>query len=191
MSPTLTMLRLTRAGQELTARDWHTLIAQGTPAGDARVLWSWPRPDLIVIQGGDPMDTSYLTGLTEHASHTPAAVDWQTGDHISLSGLLNPAKTANRDTGRKYIRPLDPSEVTPWLAGKLHDVIDVDTIHTWHLPSLRFQHTRGQQPVQIARVGVRITGTVTDADALRQQLATGTGRGRAYGCGLLIARRLS
>jgi CRISPR system Cascade subunit CasE len=42
---------------------------------------------------------------------------------------------------------------------------------------------KGRVPLVVARLGG--TATIADADALMRVLRVGTGRGKAYGCGLL------
>lgn len=86
--------------------------------------------------------------------------------------------------------------VPPWLEPKLADaglqapagIMAVEA----HI-SRRFQHdlrARGN-PITLGTTDVRGTGVVTDAVALRKALAAGIGSGRAYGCGMLLIRRLA
>ena len=82
-------------------------------------------------------------------------------------------------------------EVAPeWLAR--HDFgldVDADSVQVEAYDQFRFVHPEGGK-LTLARLDLRGTGTVRDAQALRQALYKGIGRARGFGFGLLLVRRI-
>ena len=187
---TLTLLKLTRAGQQLNPRDLHTVLCWAFPHDEVRLLWTRPRPETLLVQADTGPDPDRLIGLIETHQCTDPQHVWPVGAAVTLSGVLNPTtgNSGHRPDGtrRSGKKPVPAENLAVWLEPRLHG-LTATRVTAENLPSSRVTKPNGHT-VNLARVAVRVTGTVTDAEALAGMLAAGLGDGRAYGCGLLIAR---
>ena len=99
-------------------------------------------------------------------------------DRVRFILEFNAAKTVNV-SGRRARKALDRAELEPWVRGRLAGAVEVDSIDVLSFQSRR---ARGAN-LFVARIsGV---GRVCDVEALRALVASGVGKGRSYGCGML------
>ncbi|WP_159599761.1 type I-E CRISPR-associated protein Cas6/Cse3/CasE [Agromyces humi] len=102
-------------------------------------------------------------------SSSPAA-----GTRVSVRAVVNPIRRS-RAGG---VRPVD--DIETWIAertaGALEDLAVLNT-------NRRVDHS-GRSPLIVETVDA--TATITDPDALDELLATGVGRARSFGCGMIL-----
>lgn len=153
--------------------------------GGIRPLWGAPDLHHLVVRHTTPIDwMTSLPGVISQAITTPDG-SYVTGQPIQFALIANPTKSISRRGHRSKITPLPPEEWKAWLDRKLTDAINLHTIDCAKLtaaegkkPNMRTTHQR---------VMFNGTGTVKNATALEHHLTNGVGRGKAYGCGLLLA----
>lgn len=191
---TLTMLKPDlRTTRRMTARDWHVVLCGATPHQSDqtpdvphRLLWAHPRPDLIIVQAAGPTNSRMLYGVAEVVG-TAEVARYRAGDRVAVSGVVNPRRTSRR--GEVRTTSLIPPEVwDDWAARRFPEA--AATVHRANLSpdrTVTFRRT-GRQQVTLTRTWLRAEVTIGDPDEFRTLLASGVGSGKAYGCGLLIAR---
>lgn len=180
MNPRLYRIELTRTGinrfHDLQAA--HSAIAESTTNSRTRVLWAMPRKGLIIARA-DTFEPR--GGLFREIRHAPYEVDTQPGNRITLSTIINPVKI-KVPSGKAAVIP--ESETKEWLDHRLRGSVELDQPSVKHLGPRR--GNRGDMTVTITWRAVHSTATVIDPDVLRRLARDGIGRGRAYGCGLLL-----
>ena len=180
MNPRLYRIELTRTGinrfHDLQAA--HGSIAEATEQSWTRVLWAQPRKNLLIVRS----DTfTPHSGLFREVHHAPYEVNTSHGDTITISTIINPVMTRNRDRKRVLV---PPEETTRWLAHRLRGAVNLTHVTVDHLGPRKGK--RGNMTVTIAWRAVHATATVSDPNKLHTLTQDGIGRGRAYGCGLLL-----
>ena len=189
----LTRLHLTHAGQEVATRDWHILlqaqaqIARGEPLpheGIDRLLWCQPRRDLILVKAPTTLPAAGFPGLADDATCRPLALIHE--GTVELALIANPTEYTARgeSDGRKRNRPLSPDRWGEWLARHLDGAVDLHEVATEALGAQRV--TKPGRRVTHTRVGFHAVGNVLDPALLARAILCGVGRGKAYGCGLLL-----
>jgi CRISPR system Cascade subunit CasE len=131
----------------------------------------------------------------------------QRGDHLAWSLRVNATvKSGNkrhdlvmharRAGDRSHWDEIAQKVVPPWVAERLNrGGLDVDPreIVVESYIRRKFAHdprARGGSSITLATTDLRGVGTVSDPDALCHVLGRGVGAGLAYGCGLLLVRRV-
>ena len=115
----------------------------------------------------------------EPAKHTPAA-----NGHIHYQIVANP--TFSPAGTRKKFTLTKPAEIEEWWRRKANGIglnLDGHRINIMDTQRLRSKTKRGLT-LTTTRIGG--DGVVVDHDAFTEALRTGVGRGKAYGCGLLL-----
>lgn len=123
----------------------------------------------------------YLAGSPE----TYPAADLTAGAAVSLRGMVNPTASEFRP-GQRGVRRFITGEAgrEEWLRRQLGSGFQL--IRYREVAEVCLRGLRGGRQVSIRAVDVRVTCKVTDEVAARRLLEGGVGRGRAYGCGLLL-----
>lgn len=171
----VTSFRLNRRARSLTrdAQALHRTLLHDTAT---RCLWALPDPNFLVVQHQNPIDWSTrLPGIVDrsHTAETPRHIQW------CLIG--NPVK---RHGGKA--EPLPCGAAKQWADRLLSPAVDLHTIHQEALPP-----SIGAKPhSQVVHHRVLFHGdaTVRDVETLDHLRTSGVGRGKAYGCGLLLTR---
>ena len=167
-------------------------------------------PHFLVVSEREPEDRPYLRRLVVK----PYAPQLACGQRLAFSLRCNPVITRTakdgprnrvdmvQDARLRRLREGTPEtdlprrtalaqEVAPeWLAR--HDFgldVDADSVQVEAYDQFRFVHPEGGK-LTLARLDLRGTGTVRDAQALRHALYKGIGRARGFGFGLLLVRRI-
>lgn len=186
----------------------HTVIALGArPLRDARAiqraiahetqlhrtLWAQPQPRLIIIRTtatATGCDWTSFPGAT--ATHTTQArLHHPAGTRLHWALIANPTRNS-RDTittgpdgrpqGRGTRHGIHTTQrAEDWARRKLEPALHLDQLHAQQLPA-----TRGAEGLTLTRWSYSGTATVADPAALARLLADGVGRGKAFGCGLLL-----
>ena len=147
----------------------------------------------VLMQSGVPPDPTRLPiGYTSREPRTkttdPFLESLRDGEPIRYRVTVNPA-VLNRSQGHNRLRVIPAAERTDWWQ-KRCPTLGIENIDT--------PVVIGERPRQVQRNGckfnllvVRIDGLgrVADADRLRGAIRTGTGRAKAWGCGLLTVAR--
>lgn len=156
----------------------HRLVHAATRDIPGRVLWAQPRRDMLIVQAGAPAaPPSGLTVKSWQASPLPERIPTE----IALSLIATP--TGFDTPTRKHV-PIHSGLWANWLTQKLGAAVDLHEVQAEDL-GLR----RGHKPDMMVThrwVGFSATGTVRDAAGLAGLRDQGVGRGKAYGCGLLL-----
>jgi hypothetical protein len=167
----------------------HALVAALTD-GSRRPLWALPRPGVLLIQHDAP--------LAQAPAGAAASVDYaarlgvlRVGDAVRWSLIGNPVRAAHPGTapdgtprGRGRITPLPAAQRAAWARRHLADALDIRDLDDAALPRARGR--RAGAAVQIVRHLFTGSARVTDPVALHVLVASGVGRGKTYGCGLLL-----
>ncbi|WP_018024111.1 type I-E CRISPR-associated protein Cas6/Cse3/CasE [Corynebacterium ulceribovis] len=181
----ITTIRLHRgaARQFRDAHHAHAIIY--TFLGE-RGLWAQPQPDTIVIQHGRPIDwlahddlikSSFTTEIPQHAD----------GDEITFALIGNPTFQKFERGKRGKRKPLPPERWNEWLERRMGEILDLHTIDTTSMSTATGRyHARRTTHLRVMYLGM---ATVKDAARLHTLKANGVGRGKAYGCGLLITQK--
>lgn len=181
----ITTIRLTASARRLVhdAQAMHRTIAHTL---DQRGLWAIPDPRTLIIRHPDPITWhTAMEGVIAH-SHTVVAPTHQDGERISWALIANPTKAEPVRGRRGTIRPLPPEAWADWMDRKLAPAMIIDSIE--HQPMRTAIGIKPDRKITHRRVCFTGTATVRDADALTTLADTGIGRGKAYGCGLLVTR---
>lgn len=184
MTTLTTTLTLTKNARHLTkdTQAIHRTIAYAT--GETN-LWGLPDPHHLIIRHKTPINWNQaMPGIIKQAITTPTPTPI-TGTHINWGIIANPTKSTPQPHGKRgKITPLPPEKWNTWIDKKLHQAINIHTIDTCGLPTgIGHRHT---QKVTHRKVLFTGTGTVKNQQTLNHLIETGIGRGKAYGCGLLL-----
>lgn len=159
----------------------HRTLAYAVDGGP--VLWSQPLPDLLIVQADHPIDPESIGAKS--ARSLPVRLDYQPGEHVALSVIANPTRALARHGERGKVVPITTrAEQVEWITRKLAPALTVTSVDIE--PIGQYGGQRHERRVVHLRVGYTVAGTVTDPEALAGLIRDGIGRGRAYGCGLLI-----
>lgn len=186
-------------------RDVHA-IHRGLEAahdGQCRVLWARPAPDRMVIASPQPPPfgedgTAYgglLRGVTSH-SIQQAQVHYAAGATVAWALVANPTKAVaprdpdGRPVGKSRRVPLPEDEVAAWAQRRLAPAMQVPRAVCRRLPPAFGRQQKGSNGITLVRYAVSGDGVVTDPAALADMLTGGVGPGKAFGCGLLLAREV-
>lgn len=161
-------------------------LADGIPG---RTLWAEPRPGLVHIQAAAPLPDPHWTldlGISLAALTDRTPVAW------SLIGspvedVCRRAPDGTRLRSRRQALPAARRE--EWILRKLTPALAVTGLVHEPLPPAAGR--KGDMPILHTRHAYAGTGTVVDAEALREMVAAGVGKGRAFGCGLLLVREVA
>lgn len=179
-TPTLyqSVIRLTRPVRD--ARAVHRAIEHD--AHPVRALWAQPSPRTLVVRtsadtrwAGFPFAAAVSTSLTRTRYDQDQDVDWAL--------VANPTRSSARPTGGRGRRTgiADPGQAAQWARDHLAPALDVAALAGKRLPS-----AHGQDGLCLTRWAFSGTAAVNAPDALARLLAEGVGRGKAFGCGLLL-----
>jgi hypothetical protein len=184
------------AAETLDCHRLHARIAglfDAIPCPDgARILWSQPRRDILVLQGPAPVSVRDLPPGYAVSATTRAVTVPPVGARVAVSLIANP--TMRQALGGPDAAPgsrgpriaLPPQRRVEWLARKLDGAIRLDDGRTGgqDLPAGRGR--RGRDAVTLARHCYRAEGAVADQENLARLVLAGVGSGKGYGCGLLV-----
>jgi len=183
----------------------HAAIAASFPDGPGgRVLWRIEPVDrsgqiqILVASPGGPTESELWERITtpdraQTRPYGPLLDRLAKGDRYRFRATLNPVRTHN---GR-HTPIFDRQAQTAWAATKLaangvslnlHSPdLDTDEPDMQITGTSNDRFTRAGSPGAIELLKVTVDGslTVTDPDKLRRGLCNGIGRAKGYGCGLL------
>lgn len=191
MSRTLTRITLNPVGDAMRTimrnpEAVHAIIAASTN-GVGRPLYRVEGDRIYLL--AEQADGTQLTARLGRPSIT--SVDYAPLlDRLREGQSWGFAITVNPTTGHHGVhKPItDPSEVTAWLVRRLSMAgARVDDVRIVGFRTLRFR----KQGTDVVLHTADMQGTlkVTGPDSLRAAIVGGVGRGKAYGCGLLLLRR--
>lgn len=149
-----------------------------------RELWASPTEDRLLVQYHRPADPRWLPdGYT--AGHTVHEVrtDWAVGARVRWAVIANPVHARSVAGRRGVIERIDPTE---WAHRRLGATLHLDSVDVHERHHSTGRRRSDGRTVTHARVRLTGLGTVTDPDRLAVQIRAGVGKGRAYGCGLLL-----
>lgn len=160
----------------------HAVVAAITD-GSTRPLWRLDGDRLTIVS--DTFDTDRALARLDHPAITGG--DYTGLNHLDGHGRYRFIIEANPvSTHDGHSTPLrEPGRQIDWLRHRLaRNGATADSVSILTDRVDRFRH--GQHTVTLHRT--RFVGilTVTDMDRLRMALRLGVGKGRAYGCGLLL-----
>lgn len=107
-----------------------------------------------------------------------------TGAPVAFGLVGNPTIGKAQKQGRSRRQPLPETEWENWLRRKLGDALNIHKVRADLLkPAIAYKHTD-----RIVHHRVHFTGqaTIKNHDTLASLIEHGVGRGKAYGCGLLL-----
>lgn len=170
----------------------HSMIFEAALTGETprRVLWAHLEERTLVVRHTRPIESRDLPqGLVARTSATKET-SAENGQRIELAWVMNPARRKTVQGVRHGTKVVPASEWDAFAAVRLAPMIDIETLSTRNGGKAHGRHADGNNPT-IQRVIVRATGTVTDANTLNERMISGLGHARAYGCGLIVARKAS
>ena len=186
----------------------------------ARVLWRVDKAQdvyTLYVQGPEPPDLEHLVeqaGWSTRPGNTadllPFLDSLRRGQEWAFRLVANPVKSLSRGPKirGKVVPHVTPAQQVQWLQERAeHSGFEFRTrtsgepdVAVTQREDLSFAKREGSEREQsrsarrrISLRTARFDGSlrVTDVEELRQALAQGIGRGKAYGCGLLSLARLS
>lgn len=150
---------------------------------DAPLLWArLDRHNALARTDVQP-DVSRIAGVAEHRIAV-ATLDWPEGTRVRWALIANPTIDLARPGQRSRRVPLtEDDEVTDWASRRLECVepTDIEVVDMSPVLARRGRAT-------FTRRYVTGAGIVRDSERLGDLMASGVGRGRAAGCGLLRVR---
>lgn len=152
-----------------------------------RGLWAQPQPGILVVQHNQPVNWADADSFARR-THTVQVTTPTDGQRIRYALIGNPVKAQYVAGKRGKPRALPPGEWSGWLEKRLSPALDLHTIDATLLPVARGRyHARNTTHHRVMYLG---EATVTNSSALHNLQRDGVGRGKAYGCGLLITEPL-
>lgn len=165
------------------ARAIHRAIAHDTHP--ERALWAQPAPrTLIVRTARDHTWRGFPYGTV--TSSSLARTRYPAGQPVTWALVANPTRCAsigpigNRPRGHRT-GISDPVQARDWVTTRLCPALDITAA-----TSERILPMRGADGLTLTRWAYAGTGTVTDPETLARLLTDGVGRGKAFGCGMLL-----
>lgn len=170
-----------------------------------RMTGTGPSQPILIYSAEQPVDRNSLWNLETK----PFSLfdQLKAGDRLSWSTRVNAVRKVDSkaiDIVMDAKRNGDPdrwdvvaAKVVPaWLQKKLTAAgldcnVNQMVVDAYNRRQFAHDPRSTGRPVTLALTDVRGIGTVTDADALRAAIAKGIGGGRAYGCGMLLIRRIA
>lgn len=184
-----TTLTITRQGRHLIrdSQAVHRTLLHAT--GGDKHLWGTPDPQHLVVRHPTPVDwLTSLPGVAAQAVTTPTAPHIA-GEPIRFAIIANPTRAQPVKGKRGKVRALPPEKWTAWLDRKLGDALNLHTIESTAMPTA----TGKKDAMRTVHRRVLFTGTATvkTPETLHTLMREGIGRGKAYGCGLLLTERIT
>lgn len=164
------------------------LFRLDTPAGQA--------PYFLIQSAVAPTITGFPEIITKEIALDPPAPSTPVSFRLSVNAIRRESFT-NASGKRAYkVRPVPADHelteiptLTPWLAQKLAPALTDIEITNHRRTVLKDPRQQGRMTLQIDDIdGVALAG---ESESLHSFLATGVGREKAYGCGLLSIRALA
>lgn len=156
-----------------------------------RALWCQPTPEVVIVQTrGAPVNWAMAPGLTTKTAHASVRTDYMIGDHVTMMLVAETDKTKNerapgeRAILRRYRAPRTEPEIRRWVTERIGDAVDIVNLNIESMDPIRAAKKTGR--FGVGRTAIHATGRVTDPTALARHIEVGVGRGKAYGCGLLM-----
>lgn len=163
-----------------TARDTRWLHKAVAALVNDRHLWATPRPGVVIVQSMRPLPpVEWCTTLGSSLVNPLPS-----GAEIDLALIGNPTVAISRNGARSRRQPLPPNAWHAWLERKLAGAVTITSLSAELLPPVRAHKTTGI--VTLTRVAFTASGVVGDERLLQHLREAGVGRGKAYGCGLLL-----
>ncbi|AWB84799.1 type I-E CRISPR-associated protein Cas6/Cse3/CasE [Corynebacterium liangguodongii] len=150
-------------------------------------LWGVPEHGVLVVQHQEPVHwPTAMPGVVDH-SHTVEVTTPITGAPITWAIIANPTRAIAQGMGKRGKRvAVTPDGWKRWIGDRLEGAINIRDLDAAGLPVARGK--RHEMRTTHHRVLYTGTGTVANQARLAELQATGIGRGKAYGCGLLIVQ---
>lgn len=150
-------------------------------------------PRTILVQSPALPNWSGLEddGLVVGTATQRVEQDYQAGDRVEIRIIANPA-FRERDTGKRKAH-VGAADQARWLSRRLVDN-GLDTGPERVVPSAPAALTgrkKDGRRIHLVICDFIAQGTVVDTGLFHQALTHGVGHGKAYGCGLLLTRRLT
>lgn len=129
----------------------------------------------------------------------PYILSLQQDQRLRFMLVANPVKTINDEGARlnsankikKCRVPLIHEEdLRAWLKRKLEGVAVIEEVEVEKRPAMNFRKTREKRVGKVQAVSFHGVLSVTDSVELISLINTGIGPAKAFGCGLLLVRRL-
>ncbi|MFF4498794.1 type I-E CRISPR-associated protein Cas6/Cse3/CasE [Streptomyces sp. NPDC001546] len=147
------------------------------------------QPHTLLVQTPSPPDwtTHHNTGLITHATTQEVHQTWTTGDTVEIRTIASPLVTKNNDDRKRSRVPLKhPAQCGTWLQERLTKAGCQLAPHDISIGAPETTHQRGQT---LTLRQFHATATIHDPHAFTHLLSTGLGHNRAWGAGLVLARK--
>jgi len=180
------------------AHVWHkalwTLFPNIEPGSHAPFLFRIEKmnlskgADLLVQSDYLPEKSSHLARVLAHKSWEP---QFREGQRLIFSLRANPTKKIRDqdDRERKIRVPLiKEEEQKNWLRRKLSDAGEIRALDIQNNPPIYFR--KGSRAGKVVPVSFEGILEVQHPDALRQIWKNGIGPAKAFGCGMLMLKRI-
>lgn len=196
-APVLTVIRLDPDHREVRAdrRDLcrmhgRVLSMLGDDhAAPGRYLWASPTPGRLLVQYHRPVDVRWLPdGYTVGHSEHEVRTDWPAGSAVRWAAVVAPTRSVKAAPDRHVRgRPVAlraPGEIDGWARRRL-GMLDHHEVGICEERGAAGRKPGGRR-VLYPQVRLQGRGTVLDPAGLAAALRGGVGRGKAFGCGLLL-----
>lgn len=151
-----------------------------------KILWSTPATDVLVVQHDGTIDWGNELENCVKIAQTVETKTPTTGVPVRFAIIANPVVTKTDANGKKKKYGLPADQNDGWIRRKLDGAINISESSSQVLPVARGK--RHEMKTIHHRVLFDGYGTVADQEKLQQLQNDGIGRGKAYGCGLLLVQ---
>ncbi len=190
----LWLARVTPTRPLRDTHETHRLLAAWVPPAAGRTLWAALTPTLLLVQTSIPPPPR-PQWMAQHlfSDYGPALGALRVGDRVRLDLVANPTRVTRENLGAgrwgpPKIRALPADQRAAWLRRRLAAALDVESLWEWDLGPAHGRR-RGHTLTHV-RHQFRGDAVVRDPAGLRELVRRGVGRGKAFGCGLLLIRPL-
>jgi CRISPR system Cascade subunit CasE len=154
------------------------------------------RAEILMQSGKEPEKSSAMTQVLASKQYRPA---FAAGYRLRFLLHANPIKMINDEGGRKNARgetkkcrvPLiREDDQRSWIARKLRDAASLEILVIDPASPLRFRKAKENRAGKIQPVIFQGILTVENAEAITEMIKNGVGPAKAFGCGLMLVRRV-
>lgn len=153
--------------------------------GENKTLWLISGQTLVILSD-IPLPDGAFEDVAEKTRCLPYTVEYQTGETITLTGVVNPVRAVINQAGKhRKVELKTREEVEEWLDRKLSPAGNIDSLQVGSPQNVRAIRKDGR--IYKTFWQFQATLTITNPETLTEILTCGIGKGKNLGAGLVIA----
>lgn len=177
-----TEIHLNRLGRGIVydAALVHRIITVST--GDPKSVWCSPRPGILLVQTRFPLSAETFSKEASSIRQAQTILNFDTGARVEVSGVVSATKCRER----KRI-PIKCEDAPKWVSNHLLGCrAEIDSVQ--NLSPAQGDHCGHR--IITCRLAFHGYATVTDQAAFAEVLKNGIGKGKRFGAGLILAKKV-